>query len=145
MFIRMIFDGIVGTFGRVVAVFPWPVRQIEAANRWNDFLAEYRVPCFIIGVPDGDAGMVPVVPHPFFVFLNHLLGVKMHLILRAVPGVAGPNKIFILNQQTGLVGDVEPLIGHWTDAEAKTVPVHLVRDFDEKFPDPCLIPWQCAG
>ena len=81
--------------------------------------------------------MVPVVLHPFPVFANHLGGVKMHLILGAVPIVPGPDKIFVLNQQASFIRDVEPLIRYRTDAEPKTVPVHLVRNLD--------IPRQGAG
>ena len=88
--------------------------------------------------------MVPVVPHPFRVFANHLGGVKMHLILGAVPIVAGPDKIFVLNQQASFIRDVEPLIRYRTDAEPKTIPVHLARNLDEQFADPRLIPRQGA-
>src|ERR1022692_1682826 len=73
-FIGMIFDRIVRTGGRIVAVFPGPVGKVEPANRRDDFLAEDGIESLVVGIPDSYAGMIPVVAHPFAVFANHLRG-----------------------------------------------------------------------
>src|SRR5437879_5637512 len=88
--------------------------------------------------------MIPVVPHPFRVFPDHLIAIEVHLILRPMPGVASPHEVFVLDQQARFVGDVEPSIGHRTDAKTKTVPVHFMRDLDEQLPYPGFVPRQSA-
>jgi hypothetical protein len=81
-----------------------PVGGVVRA-RGDNFLSERRVPRLVVCVPDDDAGMVPIVPHSFGVFANHLIGIKMHLILGTVPVVARPDKILVLDQQASFVGD----------------------------------------
>src|ERR1022692_219162 len=115
----MIFHRVVRAYRRVVAVFPWPVGEVESAHRRDDLLAEHGIEGLVVGVPYGDARVIPVVAHPFAVFAYHLIGVEADLVFGTVPSFAGPNEILVLDQQSGFVCDVEPLLGRWTDAEAE--------------------------
>src|ERR1039457_3363736 len=103
-FVGMILHRIVGTGGRIVAVFPGPVGKVEPAHGRDDLLAEYGIKSFVVGVPDGHARMIPVVAHPLAVLTDHLPGVEAHLVLRAVPGVSGPYEIFVLRSEERRVG-----------------------------------------
>ena len=140
--VGVIFHRIVGTNGRVIAVLPRAIGEVESAHGGDDLFAEHGVERLVVGVPDGDARMIPVVAHPLTIFADHLRGIEAHLIVRAVPAAAGPHEIFVLDQQAGLVGDFEPAIGRRADAEAEGVPVHLLGDFDEEFAHPFFVPGQ---
>jgi hypothetical protein len=59
--------------------------------------------------------------------------------------MTGPDEVFVLNQQTCFVSDLEPVVRDGTDAESEAVPMHLVGDFDEQFPHPHVVPWQGTG
>src|SRR5678816_1790643 len=96
MFVRMVFHGIVRTLWWVVAVLPRTIRQVEISYCRDDLFAERRVPGFVVRVPNDDARVIPVVSHPFAVFTDHLIGIKVDLVLRAVPVMASPYKIFVL-------------------------------------------------
>jgi len=53
---------------------------------------------------------------------------------------AGPDEVLVLDQQTGFIGNVEPLLRRRADAEPEAVPVHLLRDFSKHLPNPRFLP-----
>ena len=59
-----------------------------------------------------------------------------------MPGFAGPNEVFVLNQQAGFVGNFEPFLGGGPDAKAHRIPVHLLGNINQKFAHPLLVPRQ---
>ena len=105
--------------------------------------AEDRIEGFVAGVPDGHAGMIPIVAHPVGELAGHLGHVEGAGVFLA-PG-AGPDEELVLDEQPRFVGDFQPLVRHRPDAKAKRVPVHFLRRFHEQLAQPLLIPRQAAA
>ena len=136
----MIFHRIVRPAGHVVAVLPGPVRQIQPAHGRDDLLAQHVGLGFVGGVPDGQAGMVPVVAHPLLELGDQFARVPLPPGLRCA--MAGPDEELVLDKQAGLIGVVQPEVRHRSDAETEAVPVHLLGNVDQQFPHPRAIPRQ---
>ncbi len=96
----------------------------------------------VVGVPHGDARVIPVVAHPVLVLADHLVRVVGAGIALVPAGAAGPDEELVLNQQADLVADVQPAIRHRADAEAEIVPVHLLGQLAEQLAHPGFVPGQ---
>ncbi len=139
----MVLHRVVRPDRRVVAVLPGAVRQVERPHRRDDRVAEHGVLRLVVRVPHRDARVVPVVAHPVRVLPDHLRHVvgPARRPLRPLRG-ARPHEELVLDEQPGLVGDVQPLVRHRPDAEAEGVPVELLRQVHQQPADPRLVPGQ---
>src|SRR5215475_9910370 len=89
--------------------------------------------------------MIPIVPYPLPILLNHLVAIEMNLILRTMPITPCPDEVLVLNQQACFISDVQPAIRNGTDTKTEAVPMHRVRNIHEQFTYPVFIPRQISG
>ena len=106
------------------------------------FVAEDVVLGFVVGVPDGDARVIPVVAHPVLVLADHLVGVVRARVALVPARAAGPDEELVLDQQAHLVADVQPAVRHRPDAEPEIVPVHFLRQIAQQLAHPGFVPGQ---
>jgi ferredoxin len=104
--VGVVLHGVVRPDRLVVAVLPVPVREIQRPDRRDDHVAEHGVTRLVVGVPDGDARVVPVVAHPVRVLPDHLREVVGAARLPAPLGGSRPHEELVLDQETHLVGDL---------------------------------------
>src|ERR1017187_54372 len=124
--VGMVLDWITPPDGRIVAVLPGPLRQVQRAHGRDYLFAKHRVARLVISVPDGYARVVPIVAHPIAVLPNHFVHVPVPRVVLVPTGRAGPDEELVLNQQPRFISNFQPPVRHRPDAEPETVPVHLM-------------------
>ena len=121
-----------------VAVVPGTIREIHRPHLFEG-RPGLRTQCFIAGVPDCQAGMIPSLADPFRIFRRQLADRQFlgHV-------AAEPDRELVVDEDAHLVGDVVPGLRREADAIAQAIPVHVLDALVQQ-PDPILIPRQLAA